>query len=155
MTNNIIVTPIGHVRCPRVDPIDDNWGDIESTIELDSAQFTNDVFDGLHDFSHLDVIYVFDQVDTAKLNLGSRHPRNREDWPQVGIFAQRAKARPNRLGVSTCELVEVGDLTVTVRGLDAIDATPVLDIKPHVREFGPRSPIRQPAWITELMASYW
>ena len=105
--------------------------------------------------SHIDVVFVFDQVDEDRINLGARHPRGRDDWPLVGIFAQRAKARPNRLGVTTCELVAVDGLTLTVRGLDAIDGTPVLDIKPHMREFQPRSPVEQPAWVAELMAEYW
>ena len=59
------------------------------------------------------------------------------------------------MGITTCELVDVDGLDVHVRGLDAIDGTPVLDIKPHVREFGPRGEVRQPAWISELMADYW
>lgn len=155
MSNEFIVSPIGHVRSPRVEPIDDDWGEIESTIRLDDTRFTTEVLDGLGDFSHVEVVYLFDRVATEKINLGSRHPRNREDWPRVGIFAQRAKARPNRLGVTTCELIDVTGLDVTVRGLDAIDATPVLDIKPHIVEFTARTPIRQPDWITELMAQYW
>ena len=73
----------------------------------------------------------------------------------MGIFAQRAKARPNRIGVTTCALVGVDGLELRVRGLDAVDGTPVLDVKPHVVEFGPRGPVRQPAWMTELMAGYW
>ena len=71
------------------------------------------------------------------------------------MTTSRAKARPNRLGVTTCELVSVDGLVVTVRGLDAIDDTPVLDIKPHMIEFGPRTPVRQPEWVGELMADYW
>ncbi len=149
------VNSIGAVQSPRTEPIDDDWGNIESTIELDQSQFETDVLAGLSDFSHIDVVYLFDQVDEASINLGSRHPRNRADWPRVGIFAQRAKARPNRIGVTTCELVDVAGLTLTVRGLDAIDGTPVLDIKPHVVEFQARTPVRQPAWIGELMANYW
>jgi tRNA (Thr-GGU) A37 N-methylase len=138
--------PIGSVDSPRTEAIDDDWGDVESTIRLDASRFTSDVLAGLDDFS---------RVDESQINLGSRHPRNRSDWPLVGIFAQRAKARPNRLGVTTCELVRVSGLSVVVRGLDAIDGTPVLDIKPHVREFQARTPVRQPDWITELMSNYW
>jgi tRNA (Thr-GGU) A37 N-methylase len=74
---------------------DDNWGTVESTINLDATRFTDAVLAGLSDFSHIDVVYCFDQVDEANVNLGSRHPRNRTDWPLVGIFAQRAKARPD------------------------------------------------------------
>ena len=153
--NDYRVTPIGWVRSPRAEPIDDDWGPIESTIALDGERFGPDVVAGLGDFSHIEVVFLFDRVDEAKINLGARHPRNREDWPLVGIFAQRAKARPNRLGITTCDLIGVDGLDVRVRGLDAIDGTPVLDIKPHVREFGPRGEVRQPAWISELMADYW
>lgn len=149
------MTAIGVVGSPRSEAIDDDWGDVVSTITLDHERFTDAVLAGLDDFSHVEVVFVFDRVDEAGVHLGSRHPRNREDWPLVGIFAQRAKARPNRLGVTTCELVSVDGLVVTVRGLDAIDGTPVLDIKPHMIEFGPRTPVRQPEWVSELMADYW
>jgi tRNA (adenine37-N6)-methyltransferase len=57
--------------------------------------------------------------------------------------------------VTTCELVGVDGLTLRVRGLDAIDGTPVLDVKPYMAEFGPRGTLRQPAWSSELMAGYW
>ncbi len=150
-----IAQPIGLVVGGRTDPIDDDWADVTATIRLDDDTFTPSVVAGLDDFSHLEVIFHFHRVDESKINLGSRHPRNRDDWPLVGIFAQRAKARPNRLGVTTCQLVGVDGLDVHVRGLDAIDGTPVLDIKPYVREFGPRGDVRQPAWISELMQGYW
>ena len=89
------------------------------------------------------------------MNLGARRPRGRADWPEVGIFAQRAKARPNRIGVGTCALLGVEGLTLRVRGLDAIDGTPVLDVKPHVLEMGPRGEVHEPEWMTELMRDYW
>jgi tRNA (adenine37-N6)-methyltransferase len=149
------MTAIGTVACPRTEAIDDDWGDVVSTITLDADRFGAEVLAGLDDFSHIEVVFVFDQVNEDKVNLGARHPRNRPDWPLVGIFAQRAKARPNRIGVTTCELISVAGLSVTVRGLDAIDGTPVLDIKPHVIEFGPRTEVTQPEWIGELMQHYW
>jgi tRNA-Thr(GGU) m(6)t(6)A37 methyltransferase TsaA len=155
MLHEHVLKPIGIIRSPRAEPLDDDWGDVVSTIILDTDRFGHEVLAGLDDFSHVEVIYVFDQVDESNINLGSRHPRNRADWPLVGIFAQRAKARPNRLGVTTCELVAVDGLELTVRGLDAIDNTPVLDIKPHVIEFEPRTPVVQPGWMSELMANYW
>lgn len=153
--NQITLRPIGRVGSPRTEVIDDDWGTIENTIALDADQFTEAVTAGLGEFSHVDVVFFFDRVDEAKITLGSRHPRNREDWPLVGIFAQRAKARPNRIGVTTCELVSVDGLTLTVRGLDAIDGTPVLDIKPHVVEFQARGEVRQPDWMHQLMKGYW
>ena len=60
-----------------------------------------------------------------------------------------------RIGVGTCELLGVVGLELTVRGLDAIDGTPVLDIKPYMAEFAPRGPVRQPAWSNQLMSGYW
>jgi hypothetical protein len=65
------------------------------------------------------------------------------------------EARPNRLGLATCALLDVGETTLRVRGLDAIDGTPVLDIKPYMTEFGPRGSVSQPAWSHELMAGYY
>lgn len=150
----ITVVPIARVRGGRVEPIDDDWGDVTCDVVLD-ARFPPEALDGLDAFSHVDVVYVFDQVDEANLTVGRRHPRGRTDWPQVGIFAQRAKGRPNRIGVTTCEILAVADGVVTVRGLDAIDGTPVLDLKPYMVEFAPRTEVRQPSWSSELMRGYW
>ena len=149
------VRAIGHVSSPRVGRQDDEWGEVESTIRLDPDRFGADALAGLDAFSHVEVIFVFDQFDEANVTVGSRHPRGNEAWPKVGIFAQRASSRPNRLGLTTCEVIEVTGLELVVRGLDAIDGSPVLDIKPHIREFRPRAPVVQPEWISELMSGYW
>ena len=149
------VRAVGWVRSPRSGRVDDDWGDVTSTIRLDSERFGVDALDGLEDFSHVEVIFLFDRFDEAKVSVGSRHPRGNEAWPRVGIFAQRASSRPNRLGLTTCELIGVDGHDLLVRGLDAIDGTPVLDIKPYVTEFRPRGAVTQPAWISELMAGYW
>jgi tRNA (adenine37-N6)-methyltransferase len=155
LCSEFTVRAIGWVESPRVGRADDDWGAVESTIRLDAERFAADALAGLDAFSHVEVVFVFDRFDEAKVSTGARHPRGNEDWPKVGIFAQRASSRPNRLGVTTCELLGVDGLTARVRGLDAIDATPVLDLKPFVREFQPRTKIRQPAWIGELMVGYW
>ncbi len=146
--------PIGRVRGGRVEPIDDNWGSVEATIVLDGG-LPEDSLAGLLEFSHIEVVFIFDKVDETRVVTGARHPRGNPDWPQVGIFAQRAKARPNRIGITTCEIVSVSGRSIVVRGLDAIDGTPVLDLKPYMHEFGPRTAVRQPAWATELMLGYW
>jgi tRNA (Thr-GGU) A37 N-methylase len=86
---------------------------------------------------------------------GARHPRARQDWPLTGILAQRAKDRPNRLGVTVCRLLGVEAGTLVVQGLDAIDGTPVLDVKPYLSGFAPRGDVREPTWSLELMAGYW
>lgn len=148
--------PIGTVRSPRTEPIDDGWDLIDSRIELDPSMLDPDATDGLLDFSHVEIVYVFDRVDEQEVTRGARVPRGNPVWPAVGILAQRPKARPNRIGTTVCELMAVrpGGV-IEVRGLDAIDGTPVLDIKPYYAEFGPRGDVRQPAWTHELMADYW
>jgi tRNA (adenine37-N6)-methyltransferase len=151
---SITVQPIGVVRGGRTDPVDDRWEGVEAVIVIDE-RFSPDVVDGLGDFSHLDVVYHFHRVTEDDVTVGARHPRGNPEWPMVGIFAQRAKARPNRLGVSTCRILNVDGLQITVADLDAIDGTPVLDIKPHLIEMGPREHVREPAWATELMQHYW
>jgi tRNA (Thr-GGU) A37 N-methylase len=150
------MAPIGIVRNARIEPIDDDWDRVDSTIQLDPAILDEGATDGLRSFSHVEVVFVFDRVDPAGVERGSRHPRGNAAWPAVGILAQRAKDRPNRIGVTVCELMAVrpGGV-VEVRGLDAIDGTPVLDIKPYLAEMGPRGDVVQPDWSRELMAGYW
>lgn len=109
----------------------------------------------LEGFSHVEVLFLFDRVDPDTVCRTARHPRGNPAWPEVGIFAQRAKDRPNRIGLSTWALVAVEGASIVVRGLDAIDGTPVLDVKPHLLEFGPRGDVRQTAWSRELMRGYW
>ncbi|TFH16210.1 MAG: S-adenosylmethionine-dependent methyltransferase [Acidimicrobiales bacterium] len=154
MDDTYSVRAIGEVRSDRAGREDDDWGSVESVIRLDD-RFGPEALTGLDEFSHIEVVFVFDRFDEAKVNTSARHPRGNEAWPKVGIFAQRASSRPNRLGLTTCELIGVDGLDVRVRGLDAIDGTPVLDIKPFVREFQPRTDVRQPPWIGELMVDYW
>ncbi len=155
MTEPIALTPIGTVVGGRTEPIDDDWDTVEATIVLDPDQLDADATVGLADFSHLDVVFAFHQVPDDEIERGARHPRGREDWPLVGILAQRGKGRPNRIGVSTCTLVRVDGLVLHVRGLDAIEGSPVLDVKAHFAEMGPRGEQRQPAWSREIMTGYW
>lgn len=138
----------------RTEPIDDDWGDVEADIVL-GDRLTPNATAGLEAFSHVEVVFVFDRVDPGSIHVGARRPRGNRDWPEVGILAQRGKARPNRIGVSVCELVAVDGLRLRVRGLDAVDGSPVLDVKPYMAEFGPRGDVRQPAWSSELMRGYW
>jgi tRNA (adenine37-N6)-methyltransferase len=150
----ITLDPIGIVRTKRLDTRDDDWGDVESVIELRPG-LPADSLDGLEDFSHAEIVFVFDRIDEASVVTGTRHPRNNPAWPKVGIFAQRASRRPNRLGVTMVAIVGREGSRLRVRGLDAADGTPVVDIKPVMAEFLPREPVRQPAWSHELMRGYW
>lgn len=146
--------PIGFVRSPRDAATDDFWGDVISEIVL-CDDVPPESLDGLETFSHAEIIYVFDRVTPDKITTGARHPRNNGAWPRVGIFAQRAKNRPNRLGSSMVRILGREDRTLKVQALDAIDGTPVLDIKPVMSEFLPRETVQQPAWSRELMSNYW
>jgi tRNA-Thr(GGU) m(6)t(6)A37 methyltransferase TsaA len=155
MPKTFPVTPVGYVRGGRAEAVDDDWGASRARIELDPARFEPDALAGLEAFSHLEVIFLFDRVPDEKIEYRARRPRRRPDWPLVGIFAQRGKNRPNRLGLCACRIVRVDGLAVEVEGLDAIDGTPVLDLKPVMRGFLPRGEIREPTWAAEIMARYW
>lgn len=73
----------------------------------------------------------------------------------MGVFAGHGPFRPNRLGVSRCRLLGMNGLDLSVADLDALDGTPVLDIKPYMREFEPVDPVSQPGWSRELMQGYY
>lgn len=146
---------IGVVRGGRSEPVRDNWGSVRAVIELDKTKVRPRALVGLDEFSHIEVIYQFHRVPLGTVVQGSRHPRDRTDLPDVGIYAQRGRNRPNRLGVTVCNLVAIDGLSVVVEGLDAIDDTPVLDIKPYISGFAPRGDVREPAWAKEVMGRYW
>ena len=151
----IAMEPVGRVRGGRTEAVDDDWGGSRATIELDPARFTPEALTGLDAFSHAEIVYLFDRVSAGEIVTSARHPRGRRDWPRVGIFAQRGKNRPNRIGVTICRIVGIDGLSVEVQGLDAIDGTPVLDIKPVLSGFLPRDEVREPDWAREIMKSYW
>lgn len=150
----ITVAPVGFVVGGRSGAIDDDWGAVDALIRLDRDRFDVDAVAGLDSFSHLCVVFYFHLVEEADIVSGARRPRGNPAWPEVGMFAQRGRMRPNRLGVSNCALVGVDGLDLHVRGLDAIDGSPVLDVKPFMREFEPTES-HQPTWATELMAGYY
>lgn len=148
------IEAIGVVRAVRMHAEDDHWGGEEACIEL-AERFPAEALQGLGAFSHVEVLFLFHQVDASKIVDGARHPRNNPAWPAVGIFAQRGKNRPNRLGSTICSVLRVDGRRLFVSELDAIDGTPVIDLKPVMAEFLPRGEIRQPAWSHELMRAYW
>ncbi|MGA0863174.1 MAG: tRNA (N6-threonylcarbamoyladenosine(37)-N6)-methyltransferase TrmO [Ilumatobacteraceae bacterium] len=147
------LNPVGVVRSSRYAPEDDHWDSERSSVEM-VQPFGEEALQGLVDFSHCIVVYVFDRASWDESKM-ARHPRGNKEWPEVGIFAQRAKDRPNRLGVTVCRVLGVDGSIVRLAGLDAIDGTPVVDIKPWMAEFGPRGEVIQPSWSSELMKDYW
>jgi tRNA (adenine37-N6)-methyltransferase len=148
------VVPVGHVIGGRAEAYEDNWSDVTAVIRI-ADSLPLDATLGLTDFSHLEVVFLFDRIDPEKVNPAARHPRGDARYPKVGIFAARGPNRPNRIGVSRCRLLAAVGRDLHVAGLDALDGTPVLDIKPYLREFSPRTPVKQPDWAIHLMRDYY
>ena len=141
------------VHNSRNTPTDDHWGDIISEITLVEG-IPDIAFNNIMDFSHLEIIYYFDKAITENIEM-ARRPRGNPNYPLNGIFAQRNKDRPNRIGLCTVKLIGHKGNTITVKNLDAIDETPVIDIKPLYKGFQAKGPIRQADWVTDLMKNYW
>jgi len=153
-TEQIVMEPIGTVVGGRTEPTDDYWGGTKALIRIDDTKFPAEALAGFDTFSHLEVVFFFHLTDLDGLELGTRRPRNNPDWPPVGNLAHRNMRKINRIGVSRCRLLKVDGFDLHIEDLDAVDGTPVLEIKPWFSEFGPRGEIRQPAWVTEMLGAY-
>jgi len=141
------------VVCNEVkEPVDEGWGRVVSEIVLDEA--LADGMDGIEAFSHVLILYWMHRAAEAEPVRMRRRPQGRQDMPEVGIFAQRARHRPNPIGVTAVELLRREKNRLVVRGLDAINGTPVLDVKPYVPQFDAVKSPRVPAWIDQLMEGY-
>jgi tRNA (adenine37-N6)-methyltransferase len=146
------IDPIGIVRSPITEQTDEGWGKVVSEIHLQPELSAG--LRGLDSFSHLLVIFLMHQSMFNPANDLLRRPRGLQTLPEVGIFAQRAKHRPVPLGVTAVELVAIEDNIVRVRGLDAIDSTPVLDLKPYFPAFDRVESAAVPEWVEILMKGY-
>lgn len=149
---DILIKPIGFVTNDRIEPIDDKWSSVESIIQL-ADDLPDECLDGIDEFSHLEIIYHFDK--SAKTFIGSEHPRENKDYPKVGIFAQRKKDRPNHIGAAIVNLIHREGRKLVVKNLDAINETPIIDIKPVFSEYLPKGEVKQPKWTKDLMKNYW
>ena len=99
------------------------------------------------------ILYWLDQACYVPEKHLQRRPQNREDMPLVGIFSQRGKDRPNRIGMTSVEIVSVSEDALVVKGLDAVDGTPVLDIKPYYPVYDKKD-ASAPEWVDRLMEHY-
>lgn len=144
--------PVGVVRSPVTEPVDEGWGEVVSEIHLDDHLVPGLL--GLDQFSHLLMVFLMHQSTFDSDSDLVRRPRGREDLPLVGIFAQRAKHRPNPIGVTAVLLLGVEGNVVRVRGLDAIDGTPVLDLKPYFPAYDRVDDATLPGWTSEVMLNY-
>jgi tRNA-Thr(GGU) m(6)t(6)A37 methyltransferase TsaA len=147
------VHPIGSVKCPVTDMSPGGWARVESEIHLQS-QYVGGL-QGLDGFSHVIVVFFFDRAQDFDLEQQLlRRPRGMKDVHEVGVFAQRTKFRPNPLGVSAVKLLGIAANVVKVRGLDALDGTPVLDIKPYMPAFDRVDDVKMPPWVGHVMEGY-
>lgn len=148
---DIIMKPIGYVRNSVQQKRDVSWGNEVSTIILNKEYHTG--CKGLEAFSHAMILYYLNQADFQRDKHLQRRPQNREDMPLIGIFSQRGKDRPNQIGMTSVQILSVDDASLTVIGLDAIDGTPVLDIKPYYPVYD-RKDAQVPEWVDRLMEHY-
>ncbi len=150
-TDHISITPIGVVRSPIHDIYHHGYQDIVSEIvvrpELEEA------LEGIEGFSHLEVFFYFHHLERNRVTL-KRHPRDREDMPDVGIFAMRTQLRPSAMCATLVSLLGRSGTVLRVQGLDAIDGSPVLDIKPYTpsQSITPGD-LRVPSWWEDLSAA--
>jgi tRNA-Thr(GGU) m(6)t(6)A37 methyltransferase TsaA len=143
---------IGIVRSPVKEGVDENWGSVISEIHIKEKYAGG--LRGIDSFSHIIVVFEMHRSTWSPDSDLVRRPQGRSDMPLTGIFAQRAKHRPNPIGITTVKLLAVQENILTVQGLDAIDETPVLDIKPYFPQFDLASGLRYPEWVDRLMKNY-
>lgn len=148
----VTLAVIGTVKNGRDASVDEEWGALESAIELRS-EFADGLL-GLEQFSHVLVVFYMHRDPDGEAPVLQRRPRGRADMPLTGVFAQRGRMRPNPIGVTGATLVRVEAGRAIVRGLDALDGTPVLDLKPYVTHFDRVERPREPEWMTRLMRGY-
>lgn len=121
------------------------WAKVISKLEVE-AEYAGGL-KGLEDYSHVTILYWLSLADSCTI---THVPQGRRDVPEVGIFACRCPTRPNPIGISTAELLGIDGNVLTVKGLDALDGTPIIDIKPYTPQYDLRGEVRVPKWVNRL-----
>ncbi len=147
------VQAIGIIHSPVKAVEDERWGDVISEIHLDDAYAPG--LQGIESWSHVMVVYYMHEAPFDLERDLVRRPRDRDDMPEVGIFARRSPNRPNGIGVTAVEVVKLEGHVLTVRRLDAIDGTPVLDLKPYAPVYDSVYEPLIPVWFIRLMQDYY
>ena len=126
----------------------EGWESVVSDVIIDPR--LEEALGGIEDYSHLLVLFWLSRVKKGQRNLKKIHPKSREDLPLVGIFATRTQYRPNPIGLTVVKLIRRKKNILQVRGLDALNRTPVVDIKP----ISPRQEFLEepsvPKWYDQL-----
>ncbi len=142
----ITVKPIAFVKNKLTEIRGSDWKTTLSEIAL-TPDFLAESLLGIEDFSHLQIIFYFHKA--TETVVGSAHPRRNLKIKKVGIFAMRKPDRPNHIGITIVKLVKKEDRKLIVLGLDALNETPVLDIKPVTKRMFPKEDIKEPYWVNE------
>lgn len=143
---NIKIKPLGKAKNSVKKPQLPGWKDLVSEIVIDKKYAKG--LDGIEDYSHIIVVYWMDKEKECHLK---HHPQGREDIPFVGIFACRCPQRPNRIAISTVELVSRKKNSIMVKGLDIVNGTPILDIKPYTPQYDEVKKAKVPNWVSKLV----
>ena len=144
--------PIGVVRSPIIESLDEGWGSVVSEVHVSEEYAAG--LKGLEEFSHAVIVVYLHKADFDLEKHLQRRPQGKEDMPCVGVFAHRARHRPNPIGITAVKVVSVEGNALKVQGLDAIDGTPVLDVRPYYPVFDRRDDASVPTWVDRLMEGY-
>lgn len=145
--NGVInLKPLGKAKNKVKKPMLPGWKDVITEIVIDKRYSKG--LDGIEDYSHIIIVYWMDKEIECHLK---HHPQGREDIPYIGIFACRCPQRPNRIAISTAELVRRRGNTIKVKGLDIVNGTPILDIKPYTPQYDQVKKAKVPNWASKLV----
>jgi tRNA-Thr(GGU) m(6)t(6)A37 methyltransferase TsaA len=140
-------TPIGFIKNAVTATEKEDWPKITSEIIVN--QDLKEALTGIDEFSHIIVIYWMHGIPASERSVRKVHPKRNQNLPLTGVFATRSPARPNPIGIATVKLLEHRDNVLKVSGLDAINGTPVLDIKPHIPGSDSPTAVRTPGWLSK------
>ncbi len=150
--NNITLKIIGYVESDVREQKDESWGRAESRVVLQPEYRPG--LQGIDHFSHALIVTFLHEAGFEPSEHLIRRPRGLEDMPEVGIFSQRAKDRPNPIGITAVSMIRIEQDALVVRGLDAIDGTPVIDVKPYYPAYDCVTAAIVPEWVNRLMKDY-
>jgi tRNA-Thr(GGU) m(6)t(6)A37 methyltransferase TsaA len=135
----------------RIKTIRANRRQVQETVsELVIDPKWEELLDGIDSFSHILVLYWPHLIDPVRRNLKKVHPMGRKDLPSQGIFATCSPARPNPVMVSAVRLMARKGNVLEVKGLDAVDGSPIIDLKPYSKSYLKVKDLIVPAWMERL-----
>ena len=145
---DITIEPIGIVRNGITQRLRRGWEEIISEVIIDERWA--EALHGVEEFSHILILFWMHRLTPQQRQVAQTHPECRQDLPLVGVLATRSPARPNPIGLSLVKLLERSGTLLKVKGLDAVDGSPVLDIKPYLPLGDSVAGARVPQWVEKL-----